>query len=93
MNDSPFLIEELKQFDNEKGYRMKYETVKTKLAPIISQIIVEKGKYLDELHSLIQNEETWSCLFSLEILKELKNEKSNSHLTKSKKELLESYPL
>lgn len=70
------LIEQLRQFDNAKGYRLSYKTSKKRLSPAISQIIQSNEQFLEELHNLIENEETWSCLFALEILKEIKSEKS-----------------
>ena len=80
MADPDLLINELKQLDNARGYKLSYKTVKAKLDSVIAQIIQNGDKYLDELHKLLENENTWSCLFSLEILKELKNTKSISPL-------------
>jgi len=70
------LIEKLREFDNKEGYSLSYDGVKNKLQPIMQEIIQNGEKYLDELHNLLNNEETWSCLFALEILKEIKSEKS-----------------
>ena len=78
--NSSDLIEQLQQFDNAKGYNLSYKTVKKRLSQVISRIIQSSEQYLEELHNLIENEETWSCLFALEILKEIKSEKSIPHL-------------
>ncbi len=80
--NSSSLIEQLQQFDNAKGYGLSYKTVKKRLSPIISQIIQSNEQYVVELHNLIDNVETWSCLFALEILKEIKSEKSIPSLIK-----------
>ena len=71
--NSSDLIEQLQQFDNAKGYNLSYKTVKKRLSPVISQIIQCNEQYAGELHNLIEDEETWSCLFALEILKEIKS--------------------
>jgi len=70
------LIEELKEYDNPKGYELEYEEVKKKLEPTIKKITEKGKKALDMLHELLEHEETWSCFFALEILKEIKSEKS-----------------
>lgn len=72
----PYLIEELKRYDNKEGYRLSYGTVKKKLEETSKQLTGHGEKSLEHLHSLLKNEETWSCLFALEILKEIKSEKS-----------------
>lgn len=74
------LIEQLQRFDNKKGYGMEYKAVKKELSPIIGSIIDEGEAILEELHNLLGHEETWSCLFALEILKEIKSEKSIPYL-------------
>ncbi len=76
------LIDELQKYDNKEGYKLDYEAVKKELEPIIKELINYKEKSLDYLHSLLENEETWSCLFALEILGDVKNEKSVYHLIK-----------
>src|SRR3989338_4249900 len=74
------LIEELKKYDNPKGYKLKYKEVKKKLSLTIRDLIVLDKESLDELHKLIMHRETWSSLFALEILKEIKNERSIPYL-------------
>lgn len=70
------LIEELKKFDDSKGYKLEYNNVQKKLEPIISELSKKGEESLDLLHKLLNNKETWSCVFALEILKNIKNEKS-----------------
>ncbi len=74
------LISQLQQFDNPKGYRMEYEDVKEKLGPIVAQIAQKGEAALNQLHELLEYEESWSCQFALEALKEIKSEKSIPHL-------------
>ena len=74
------LIQELKKYDNNAGYRLDYTSVKNRLNPIVEELIALGDTALEELHQLIKSEETWSCLFSLEILEEIKSEKSIHHL-------------
>ncbi|MFH1802229.1 MAG: SEC-C metal-binding domain-containing protein [archaeon] len=73
-------IKELKQYDNEKGYKLDYKTVKKKLELAIKEIIGGGEKTLEHLHKHLENEKTWSSLFALEALKEIKSEKSIHHL-------------
>lgn len=74
------LINELEQFDNKHGYRMSYEQVSHQLFPIV-ELIVKKGEeLLPYLHELIKYEETWSCLFALMALKDIKNPQSVPYL-------------
>src|SRR3989344_2441961 len=70
------LISQLQQFDNPKGYRMEYETVKEKLATVVAQLIQKGDAALSQLHELLEYEESWSCAFALEALKGIKSEKS-----------------
>src|SRR3989338_7303196 len=74
------LIEKFREFDNKEGYSLSYDKVKNKLRPIMQEIIQNGEKYLDDMHNILNNEETWSCLLALEILKEIKSEKSISFL-------------
>jgi len=76
------LIEELKEYDNEQGYKLECGEVREKLEPVIKGLIVKKEKALDWLHELLEYEETWSSLFALEILKEIKSPKSIPFLIK-----------
>ena len=76
MNEIGSLVEELKQFDNPAGYMMKYEEVKKRLDPAMQKIIRFGEDNLDPLHALLLHEETWSCLFALQIMKEIKSQKS-----------------
>lgn len=71
-----FLIEELKSYDNEEGYKLSYQEVKKKLDNTIRNLVTCGEECVEYLHQLLPHEETWSCLFALEILKEIKSEKS-----------------
>src|SRR3989344_4162310 len=73
-------IEGLKEYDNKEGYKLDYEIVKKKLKSTTDNILKKGVKALDLLHELLEDEETWRCLFALEILKEMKNEKSVPYL-------------
>jgi len=73
-------IEELKEYDNKEGYKLDYKAVKKKLKSTTDNILKKGVKALDLLHELLENEETWSCLFALEIIKEIKSEKSIPYL-------------
>src|SRR3989338_7681288 len=70
------LVEKLKEYDNKVGYKLKYERVKGKLGPIMNSLINRREDAVDYITPLLKNEETWSCLFALEIMKEIKSEKS-----------------
>jgi len=70
------LIQQLPQFDNPKGYRMEYEAVKEKLNPLVEQLVQKGEAALNQLHELLEYEESWSCNFALEALKGIKSEKS-----------------
>ncbi len=76
------LISQLQQFDNPKGSRLEYESVKEKLAPVVAQLIQKGEAGLSQLHELLLYEESWSCTFALEALKGIKSEKSIPHLIK-----------
>ncbi|MFW5846760.1 MAG: SEC-C metal-binding domain-containing protein [Nanoarchaeota archaeon] len=74
------LIEELKKYDNSKGYKLDYKQVSNNLKPIINQLISKGEESINKLHELLNFKETWSSLFALEILKEIKSEKSIPYL-------------
>lgn len=74
------LIYELQDYDNEEGYKLSHENVKEKFEGTINEIIKRGGKTLDLLHELLEDEKTWSCVFALEILGQIKSEKSVSYL-------------
>jgi len=74
------LVYELQEYDNERGYKLDYENVKEKLNPAINELIKKGERALDLLHELLEHEETWSCLFALEIIKEIKSPISIPHL-------------
>lgn len=74
------LINELQKYDNSEGDRLEYNKVKENLSPIIKKIISAGEEGLNELHNLLSHEKTWSSVFALEALKEIKDEKSVNHL-------------
>lgn len=76
------LITELKKFDNKKGYKLEYDLVKKELGIVVEEIKQKGELALQELHKLIEHAGTWSCLFALEILKEIKSESSIPFLIK-----------
>lgn len=80
MDEIGSLVEKLKQFDNPAGYKMKHEEVKRRLDPVMQKIIQLERDNLDPLHALLLHEETWSCLFALQILKEIRSVKSIPYL-------------
>ncbi|MFW6283714.1 MAG: SEC-C metal-binding domain-containing protein [Minisyncoccales bacterium] len=82
------LIYDLQEYDNEEGNKRDHNEVRKKLKPVIDKIMNKGEKSLDWLYDLLENEETWSCLFALEILKEIKNKKSVPYLINF---LLKSY--
>lgn len=80
MEETPALITQLQQFDNPKGYRFEYKTVKEKLGPVVEQLAQKGEAALEPLHELLNYEESWSCQFALEALKEIKSAKSIPYL-------------
>ena len=70
------LIGELKRFDNPEGYRMSYVQVKNRLKPVMQKLAQHGESALDRLHALLSHVETWSCLFALEILNEIRSPRS-----------------
>lgn len=76
------LIIQLTSYDNEKGYKLDYKVIEEKLNPVISKIVHTNDKYIDNLHKLITHSDTWSSLFALKALKEIKSQQSIPHLIK-----------
>lgn len=70
------LMNELKRYDNPAGYKLEYQNIKNNLQPAISQIIQKGEESIDELHKLLEHGETWSSVFALEIIGEIRSEKS-----------------
>jgi tetratricopeptide (TPR) repeat protein len=70
------LIFELQEYDNKKGYKMNYAEVKIKLQDCVDKLTNKGEKALNFLHDLLKDEETWSCVFALEILKSIKSKRS-----------------
>ena len=60
--DIPALIKELQKFDNPKGYKLTYKRVQQELRPVIEKIQTLSEASLDQLHTLLEHEERWSCL-------------------------------
>ena len=85
------LINDLQKYDNEESYKLNYEVIKKELEPTIRKLTNYKEKSLDYLHSILKNKETWSCFFALEILKDIKNEKSIPYLVKFMEENEEDF--
>lgn len=74
------LIEALQKYDNEEGYNLSYDEVKSRLNDTVRSLAEKGESALDHLHPLLIREETWSCLFALEILREIKSERSIPYL-------------
>ena len=74
------LVEELKKYDNEEGYNMSYRAVKESLSGTVRSLAAKGESTLDHLHPLLTNEETWSALFAIKVLREIKSEKSIPYL-------------
>lgn len=74
------LILELQKYDDPKGYKLEYGEIKEKLSPVIKELTSLGEEALNELHILLSHEETWSSVFALEALKEIKSEKSIQYL-------------
>lgn len=70
------LVEKLQQYDNKEGYKLEYAAVKEKLNEAITKLISCGESAIEYLHALIKHEDTWSCTFALDILSEIKSEKS-----------------
>lgn len=76
MAETQPLIAELQKFDNPKGYRLTYEKVEKNLQPVVEQLITLGETCVDDLHTLLGHEETWSCWLALRALQHIKSEKS-----------------
>lgn len=72
--DSSELLKQFRQYDNKTGYKLNYKTAKKRLQPVLKEI--KEKEELGILHDSIKSIETWSCLFALEALKEIRSEKS-----------------
>jgi hypothetical protein len=80
MTDEVSLIEELQKYDNEEGYKLSYDEVENKLSDTIRKLTEKGESILDDLHPLLLREETWSCLFALRIIGDIKSQKSIPYL-------------
>ena len=69
------LVEELKQLDDEDGYNLNYDSALEKIHPLIDKVI-EENVPVELLHPLLNDEDTWSCVFALKALTGLRNKKS-----------------
>ena len=70
------LISELQKYDNDEGYKLKYENITKKLKPCVDELVSIGEPALDKLHELLESEETWSCYFALKTIGEIKNIRS-----------------
>ncbi|MEW5896442.1 MAG: SEC-C metal-binding domain-containing protein [Nanoarchaeota archaeon] len=70
------LITELQKFDNPKGYRLTREKVHEEMQPVMEKLLALGEASVEQLHSLLEYEESWSCEIALEILQQVKSEKS-----------------
>lgn len=70
------LITELQKFDNPKGYKLTHEKVQKELQPVMNKIIALGEASVNQLHSLLEKEESWSCWLALRLLGDIKSERS-----------------
>lgn len=71
-------VNELQKHDNEEGYKLDYETARRKLDSVIKELSDYGEECVDYLHPLLDNYFTWSSIFALEVLKNIKSKKSIS---------------
>ncbi len=76
MGERGILITELQKFDNPKGYRLTHETVQEELQQVIEKITALGEASVEQLHLLLEYEESWSCWLALRILGQIKSERS-----------------
>lgn len=76
MENISLLIAELQKFDNPKGYKLTHKKIQEELQPVMEKIIVLGEAGVDQLHLLLEKEESWSCFFALRLLGQVKSEKS-----------------
>lgn len=76
------LVKELQKYDNKEGYELDYDRVKRLLNNTILRLVYWREDAIEYLHPLLQHIETWSCLFTLEILRAIRSEKSIPYLIK-----------
>ena len=70
------LIKELKRYDNEAGYELSHEEMNVKMENTVKGLLEAGEDILDELHELLIDDETWSCYYSLKIIREIGSERS-----------------
>jgi len=76
MEDIHKLVTELQKFDNPKGYKLTHKKVQEELQPIMDKIIAFGEAGVDQLHLLLEKEESWSCWLALRLLGDIKSKKS-----------------
>ena len=69
-------VERLKQLDKGNLSELGYFKVEKMMQPVLEQIAEEGEKRIDELHALLKDKDSWSCLFALYALRKIKSEKS-----------------
>ena len=76
LTDEKSPVERLKLFDDEKGRKLDYPETEKVLMPVVEKIVKEGEKHLDEIHALLNTDQTWSHVFALKAVDKIKSEKS-----------------
>ncbi|MDO9537891.1 MAG: hypothetical protein Q7J68_06195 [Thermoplasmata archaeon] len=71
-----YLIKKLKRYDTEAGYRMALKEMNLKMEKTVKGLLEAGEDALDELHELLLDVETWSCYYSLKIIRGIGSERS-----------------
>ncbi|MFH1917178.1 MAG: tetratricopeptide repeat protein [Nanoarchaeota archaeon] len=74
------LVQTLTGLDNKEGYKLSHQNAQKKMNESVKKVVSFGDKSIPHLVPLLENEETWSCMFALQILKEINSEKSVPYL-------------
>lgn len=75
-DETTLLVEELKKYDNEEGYKLSYKEVRERLSGAVQRLTAFGEECLDHVHPLLEHSNTWSCTFACDVLRGIKSEKS-----------------
>lgn len=76
------LIEKIKDFDSDKYYGKEYDYIMEKAELVINELSLIGEDSLEYLYPLMDKEDSWGPLISLEIIRRIKSEKSIPALIK-----------